>query len=96
MPAADLGTVGLIDETSALKSGTKTPGVQRQYLGCVGKIANGIVTVHLGVCRGRYKTLCDAELFLSKDWAADADRRLEAGIHRFPGQVTVPFLLDCW
>ena len=80
LPADDLGTVGLIDETSALKSGTKTPGVQRQYLGCVGKIANGIVTVHLGVCRGRYKTLCDAELFLSKDWAADADRREEAGI----------------
>jgi SRSO17 transposase len=80
LPADDLGTVGLIDETSALKSGTKTPGVQRQYLGCVGKIANGIVTVHLGVCRGRYKTLCDAELFLSKDWAADADRCEEAGI----------------
>jgi hypothetical protein len=40
LPADDLGTVGLIDETSALKSGTKTPGVQRQYLGCVGKIAN--------------------------------------------------------
>src|SRR6266480_7434220 len=28
----DLGTVGLIDETSAVKSGTQTPGVQRQYL----------------------------------------------------------------
>ena len=79
-PADDLGTVGLIDETSALKSGTKTPGVQRQYLGCVGKLANGIVTVHLGVCRGRYKTLCDAELFLSQEWAADRDRRAAAGI----------------
>jgi SRSO17 transposase len=76
----DLGTVGLIDETSALKSGDKTPGVQRQYLGCVGKLANGIVSVHLGVCKGRYKTLLDAELFLSKEWAADKDRRQEAGI----------------
>ena len=80
VPADDLGTVGLIDETSALKSGTQTPGVQRQYLGCVGKVANGIVTVHLGVCRGRYKTLFDAELFLSKEWAADAERRQQAGI----------------
>jgi SRSO17 transposase len=80
LPADDLGTVGLIDETSALKSGTKTPGVQPQYLGCVGKIANGIVTVHLGVCKGRYKTLLDAELFLSEEWAADQDRREEAGI----------------
>jgi SRSO17 transposase len=79
-PADDLGTVGLIDETSALKSGTKTPGVQRQYLGCVGKIANGIVTVHLGVCKGRYKTLIDADLFLSEEWAADPERRTAAGI----------------
>jgi SRSO17 transposase len=78
--ADDLGTVGLIDETSALKSGTQTPGVQRQYLGCVGKIANGIVTVHLGVCRGRYKTLFDGELFLPEEWAADKGRRAEAGI----------------
>jgi SRSO17 transposase len=80
LPADDLGTVGLIDETSALKSGTKTLGVQRQYLGCLGKIANGIVTVHLGVCKGRYKTLIDAELFLSQEWAADQERRQEAGI----------------
>jgi SRSO17 transposase len=80
LPDDDLGTVGLIDETSALKSGTKTPGVQRQYLGCVGKLANGIVTVHLGVCKGRYKTLCDAELYLPKEWAADRARRAAAGI----------------
>jgi SRSO17 transposase len=80
LPGDGLGTVGLIDETSALKSGTKTPGVQRQYLGCVGKIANGIVTVHLGVCKGRYKALIDGELFLSQEWAADKDRREEAGI----------------
>jgi SRSO17 transposase len=79
-PDDGLGNVGLIDETSALKSGTKTPGVQRQYLGCVGKLANGIVTVHLGVCKGRYKTLIDAELFLPEDWANDRDRCRAAGI----------------
>ena len=80
LPDDGLGNVGLIDETSALKSGTKTPGVQRQYLGCVGKIDNGIVTVHLGVCKGRYKTLIDAELFLPEDWANDRDRCQAAGI----------------
>jgi|SRR6185437_3245964 len=80
LPDDGLGTVGIIDETSALKSGDKTPGVQRQYLGCVGKIDNGIVTVHLGVCKGRYKTLIDAELFLSEDWANDRERRKAAGI----------------
>jgi SRSO17 transposase len=80
LPDDGLGNVGLIDETSALKSGVKTPGVQRQYLGCVGKIANGIVTVHLGVCKGRYKTLLDAELFLPEDWANDRERCRAAGI----------------
>jgi SRSO17 transposase len=80
LPDDGLGNIGLIDETSALKSGAKTPGVQRQYLGCVGKIDNGIVTVHLGVCKGRYKTLIDAELFLPEDWAKDRVRCQEAGI----------------
>src|ERR1700719_1440474 len=80
LPDDGLGSIGLIDETSALKSGTKTPGVQRQYLGCVGKIANGIVSVHLCVCKGRYKTLIDTELFLSEDWAKDRPRCQTAGI----------------
>lgn len=80
VPDDGLGTIGLIDETSAVKSGTKTPGVQRQYLGCVGKVENGIVTVHLGVCKGRYKTLCDAELYLGEEWAADPKRCAQAGI----------------
>jgi DDE superfamily endonuclease len=35
LPNDDLGIVGFIDETSAAKSGNKTPGVARQYLGCV-------------------------------------------------------------
>jgi SRSO17 transposase len=80
LPDDGLGNVGLIDETSALKSGDKTPGVQRQYLGCVGKIDNGIVTVHLGACKGRYKTLLDAELFLPEEWAKDRERCRAAGI----------------
>src|SRR5258708_2028561 len=52
LKADDLGTVGLVDETSSAKKGTKTPGAARQYLGCVGKVDNGIVIVHLGLCRG--------------------------------------------
>jgi SRSO17 transposase len=76
----DLGTVALIDETSVRKKGDKTPGVQRQYLGCLGKVDNGIVTVHTGVCRGRYKVLLDAELFLPESWSNDRPRCREAGI----------------
>lgn len=78
--ASRVGTIGIIDETSVAKKGTKTPGVQRQYLGCVGKVENGIVTVHLGACRGDLKALLDAELFLPKSWDADRPRCREAGI----------------
>jgi SRSO17 transposase len=79
VPADDLGTVGLIDETSAVKQGTKTPGVGRQYLGCVGKVGNGIVTVHRGVCRGTYQGLLDFDLYLPQDWDADRPRCRAAG-----------------
>jgi SRSO17 transposase len=80
LPPDDLGVVGLIDETSAVKQGTKTPGVGRQYLGCVGKVANGIVTVHLGLCRGTYKALLDFDLYLPKEWDSDRKRCRQAGI----------------
>jgi SRSO17 transposase len=80
LPADPLGTVGVIDETSALKQGDKTPGVQRQYLGCVGKIANGIVTVHIGVARGHFQALLDADLYLPRSWHQDRDRCRQAGI----------------
>jgi len=43
--------VGAVDETGQVKAGTRTAGVKRQYLGCVGKVANGINTVHLTYAR---------------------------------------------
>ena len=43
--------VGAIDETGQVKTGTRTAGVKRQYLGCAGKVANGINTVHLPYAR---------------------------------------------
>jgi SRSO17 transposase len=75
-----LGTIGLVDETGTKKKGTKTPGVQRQYCGELGKKENCIVTVHLGVAKGPYKTLLDADLFLPQAWDQDRDRCREAGI----------------
>lgn len=80
LPADRLGTVGIIDETSARKQGRMTPGVQRQYLGCLGKVDNGIVTVHVGVARGRFCALLDAELYLPQSWGGDRDRCQQAGI----------------
>ena len=79
-PDDGLGTVGIVDETSAAKKGDKTPGVQRQHLGCLGKVENGIVTVHLAVARGRFKALLDADLFLPASWAADRGRCRAADI----------------
>jgi SRSO17 transposase len=79
-PPDPVGTVGILDETSALKKGVKTPGVQRQYLGCVGKVANGIVTVHLAVARGPLKALLDSALYLPQSWDADRPRCQEADI----------------
>src|SRR5207253_2131456 len=72
--ADDLGCIGVIDETGQVKKGTKTPGVQRQWCGAVGKIENCIVTVHLGMVWGRFKTLVDADLFVSKAWSQDRQR----------------------
>lgn len=80
LPTDPLGTVGVIDETSCLKKGDRTPGVQRQYLGCAGKVDNGIVTVHVGVANGRFQALLDADLYVPKSWAEDRDRCRAAGI----------------
>ena len=75
-----LGTIGILDETRVRKKGIQTPGVPRQYLGGVGEVDNGIVTVHLGACRGDLKAVWDADLFLPKSWDADRPRCQAAGI----------------
>jgi SRSO17 transposase len=80
LPDDGTGTIGVIDESGHAKKGTKTPGVQRQYCGELGKKENCIVTVHLGVARERYKTLIAADLFLPKSWDEDRQRCKKAGI----------------
>ena len=80
IPTDTLGTVGVIDETSCQKWGDQTPGVQRQYLGCVGKVDNGIVTVHVGVSKGRFQALLEAELYLPESWDTDRERCRAASI----------------
>ena len=67
--------VGAIDETGQVKAGPGlTAGVKRQYLGCVGKVANGINTVHLSYVR--------------EDTRARADRR--AGMVSRPPDIGDP------
>ncbi|MEU5942304.1 IS701 family transposase, partial [Micromonospora sp. NPDC047548] len=43
--------VGALDETGQQKRGTATCGVKRQYMGCAGRVENGINTVHLSYVR---------------------------------------------
>jgi SRSO17 transposase len=73
-------SVGVIDETSDVKKGDKTPGVQRQWCGSVGKKENGIVTVHLAYARDGFHCLLDGELYLPESWSEDRARCREAGI----------------
>lgn len=71
----ELGVIGLVDETSVPKKGDKTPGVQRQYCGALGKVENCIVTVHLAVKHGQFLALLDSDLFLpEQSWDLDRQR----------------------
>jgi len=72
--------LGIIDETSDVKQGDKTPGVQRQWCGTAGKTENCIVTVHLAYATGDFHCLLDGDLFLPESWSEDRDRCREAGI----------------
>lgn len=72
--------IGIFDETSDPKKGTKTPGVQKQWCGRLGKTENCMVTVHLGYAQGNFHCLLDGELYLPESWAEDRERCREAGI----------------
>jgi SRSO17 transposase len=77
----ELGVIGLFDETSVPKKGDKTPGVQRQYCGALGKIENCIVTVHLAVKYAAFVAMLDSDLFLpEKTWDMDRQRCKQAHV----------------
>jgi hypothetical protein len=80
LPADPTGTIGILDETRSVKQGTKTPGVQRPSLGCVGKVENGTDTVHLAAARGTFKAMLASERFLPESGDADRPRRRDADI----------------
>ncbi len=74
-------SVGVIDETSFVKKGKKTAGVQRQHCGAVGKRENCVVSVHLGYATPEFYTMLDGELYLpEKTWHKDRKRCRQAGI----------------
>jgi SRSO17 transposase len=76
----DPGGVLVVDETGFLKKGGKSAGVQRQYSGTAGRVENCQVGVFLAYASLRGRALVDRELYLPKEWAADAARRAEAHV----------------
>jgi SRSO17 transposase len=88
----DPGGVLVVDETGFLKKGAKSAGVQRQYSGTAGRVENCQVGVFLTYASLRGRALVDRELYLPKEWAADAARRAEAHVPAKVGFQTKPQL----
>jgi SRSO17 transposase len=65
----------LVDDTSIPKQGRDSAGVAHQYCGALGKVANCQVVVTTALRAKRAVWPLTMELFLSKDWCDDEDRR---------------------
>lgn len=76
----DAQAVLVVDETGFLKKGPKSVGVQRQYSGTAGRVENCQIGVFLAYASAKGRTFLDRELYLPKEWAADAARRQEAAV----------------
>ena len=73
--------VGLIiDESGHRKSGDKSVGVSRQYLGSIGKTDNGQVGVFAALSQGDDVAMVNTRLYLPKEWTDDKKRCDKAGI----------------
>jgi len=70
----------LIDETSFAKKGKMSVGVARQWLGRLGKVDNGQVSVFTALCNGNNVTPTDVRLYLPEEWTDDKERCLKAKI----------------
>src|SRR5450432_2157686 len=69
-----------IDDTGFLKQGKHSVGVQRQYTGSAGKIANCQIGVSLSVATKTEHIPIDFELYLPKAWANDPAQRKKGKI----------------
>ena len=93
-------TVGALDETGQQKQGTATSGVKRQYMGCAGRVANGINTVHLSYVREQTgHALIGARQWIPAEDIADPVKSLVAGLplnlrFRTKGQLAIDVLAD--
>lgn len=72
--------VAALDESGQEKTGDATAGVQRQYMGCAGRIANGVNTVYCSYATTGGHALVDARIYVPADQLADQARRAACGI----------------
>jgi SRSO17 transposase len=95
-------TVGALDETGQEKQGTCTAGVKRQYMGCAGRVANGINTVHLSYVREKTgHALIGARQWIPEEHIADPVTSLVTGLpldleFRTKGQLAIDVLADAY
>jgi SRSO17 transposase len=73
------GVIGF-DPSGFKKCGTESVGVQRQWLGRLGKVDNGQVGVYLAYASRKECSLVDERLYLPKSWANDRKRRKKCGV----------------
>jgi SRSO17 transposase len=95
-------TVGALDETGQEKHGAGTAGVKRQYMGCAGRVANGINTVHLSYVREK----TGHALIGARQWipAEDIDDPVKSLVTALPlnlrfrtkGQLAIDVLQDAY
>ncbi|MGW2216769.1 IS701 family transposase [Nonomuraea sp. NPDC001684] len=83
------------DDTGFAKQGTRSAGVQRQYTGTFGKVANCQIGVFLGYASSRGRAVLDRELYLPRDsWIARPERCAAAHVPEQVGFATKPQLLQ--
>ena len=78
----------LLDETSQVKQGELSVGVARQYLGCVGKVANGQVAVTVHGLIDEFELPLTGQLYLPERWAKDKEMRKQAKVPEALGFLT--------
>jgi SRSO17 transposase len=94
--------IGAIDETGQEKAGEATAGVKRQYMGCAGRVANGINTVHLSYVREKTgHTLAGARQWIPREHIEDPVKSLVMGLpldleFRTKGQLAMDICADCY
>jgi SRSO17 transposase len=70
----DPGGVLIGDDTGFEKGGSRSAGVQRQYTGAAGKLANCQLGVFLAYASALGRALIDRELYLPRSWTGDQRR----------------------